>query len=209
MGLTPPDLAGNYSLRVNDTGRSNQNQWIRKWITSFQNTQVFTKEGRERNGWGLEGRARTRFSWSQRVWDLAIAITALPQGGVREMCLGGALQLCQPVIFFLFPLLLCPWMPHENFRISLVETVCERTARSLFSYIKTEQCACVQEGVCLRVVWGNGKKTQPMFAREEVDTTIWFSAFHKTELLVAVGLCFWSLTEETRLGLASGLLVYF
>lgn len=110
---------------------------------------------------------------------------------------------------FLFPLLLCPWMPHENFRISLVETVCERTARSLFSYTKTEQCACVQERVCVRVVWGNGKKLHPMFAREEVDTTISFSAFHKTELLVAIGLCFWSLTEETRLGLASGLLVYF
>ena len=48
---------------------------------------------------------------------------------------------------------------------------------------------CARGSVCV-LSGETGKKKHLMFARGEVDMTIWFSVFHMIGLLVAIGLCF-------------------
>lgn len=132
------------SLKIRNGNSSSRPCWrpVSMWVTLVD--QVKTKKlgngslpskmliSCNRGGWKewlrSGGKGKGKVSWSQRLWDLAIA----PALYVREVwwkhVLKGLFSSASQEFFFFFlnSLLLCPWMPHENFRISwLTERVTE------------------------------------------------------------------------------------
>lgn len=139
---------------------------MRKWITSIQNAHVLTIEWAERNGWDLEGRARTRLFDHRDCETLLQPSELCVRGEWWRHVSKGLFSFANQYFFLNYPLL-CPWMSYDNFRISLVGTVCERMAWSVLSSTKTDQYEYES------VVWGNGKNPRPIFSRGVVDMTTW------------------------------------
>lgn len=84
-----------------DIGRLTWKQRPRIYITSLQNSCIFTNKGKERNSLDLEGMARTNDQRFCKILLWLLQLCFSEERGVKRRCLGRVLQLFQPVPPFL------------------------------------------------------------------------------------------------------------